>query len=101
MPLVSGIALLFASISHLLATVSCTEGVQPPPTFTGDTKLSDVYQPPPSYSASLTFHIPYVPFSEPITAAEHVARRVYKLSTQLGFSYLGAAALGAREAALA
>eukprot|EP01052_Picozoa_sp_SAG31_P032778 SAG31_NODE_3629_length_4049_cov_3.487089_1_plen_554_part_00 len=88
MPLVSGIALLFASISHLLATVSCRdsarEGVPPSPTLAADTKLSDVYQPPRSYSASLTFHIPYVPFSEPITAAVDTALGSMRLSYYAG-----------------
>jgi hypothetical protein len=33
-----------------------------------------VYTPPASYTASLSFHIPYVPFSEPITAVVDTGR---------------------------
>ena len=32
-------------------------------------KLGDVFMPPVAYTASLSFHIPYVPFTEPLTVA--------------------------------
>jgi hypothetical protein len=53
--------LLLASRSDLVAAAPRSRH-QP-----GVVRLGDVFTPPPAYSASLSFHIPYVPFTEPLT----------------------------------